>query len=250
MKLHRLLLLLCLLGACRTASVSREYEAAYPVFEDECPVIWMDDRGRAMCPDPSAEFVFPDLTRVGGSDRLGCPADKVGTISASWTEDLGAPILEQLFLSVSGPEDSELARHAKERGGDAVRVPDRRSTKMVSQNSKEEQHTVSSTVVRFRNPDCRCVTAWASRLWPKTVDAGDVRIVSAESGEGEFQLVIGRILIHGNKPGGRVAIEDLARFLAAEMGGNMIIRDAGEAPEVTSDSLGLRGDVVRIPGAD
>ena len=262
MRHFRLLLLPCLLGACGTASVNREYEGAYPVFEDDCPVIWMNAQGRAVCPDPLAEFIFPDLTRLGRSDRLGCPADKVGTVSASWTEDHGAPILEQLFLSVSGPENAELARHAKEMGGDAVRVPDRQSTTTYSQDSNTERHTVSSIVVRFRNPDCRCVTAWASRLWPRAVDADDVRIVTAESGEGEFQLVIGRIRIHGNKPGGRVAIEDLARFLAAEMGGHMIVLDADEvpgapgapgapeAPEATSDSLGLRGDVVRIAGSD
>ena len=100
MRHFRLLLLPCLLGACGTASVNREYEGAYPVFEDDCPVIWMNDHGRALCPDPLAEFIFPDLTRVGGSDRLGCPADKVGTVSASWTEDHGAPILEQPLVIV------------------------------------------------------------------------------------------------------------------------------------------------------
>jgi hypothetical protein len=250
MKHYRLMLFPCLLGACRTASVSREYEAAYPVFEDECPVIWMDDHGRAMCPDPSPEFVFPDLRRLGESDRLGCPADKVGTISASWTEDRGAPILEQLFLSVSGPADSELERHAKEMGGDAVRVPDRRSTTAYTYDSDKELHTVSSTVVRFRNPDCRCVTAWASRLWPRDLAVDEVKIMSAESGCGESRIVIGRILIDGRKPGGRAAIEDLARLLAAEMGGHMIVLDADDAAEVTSDSLGLRGDVVRIVASD
>ena len=61
MRHFRLLLMPCLLGACGTASVNREYEGAYPVFEDDCPVIWMNAQGRAVCPDPLAEFIFPDL---------------------------------------------------------------------------------------------------------------------------------------------------------------------------------------------
>lgn len=250
MRLSRLLVLSCALGACRSASVSREYEGAYPVFEDECPVTWLDDHGRAMCPDSAAEFVFPDLTRLGESDRLGCPADKVGTISASWIEDQGGPILEQLFLSVSGPKDSDLARHAKEMGGDALRIPDRQSVTTFGSESNEERHSVAATVVRFRKPDCRCVTAWASHVWPSDLPADEVRIVGAGSGDSDHQFLVGRILIHGAKPGGRVAIEDLARFLAAEMGGHMIVLDADDTTGAASDPLGLRGNVVRITGSN
>ena len=256
MRLQRLLLLSCVLGACRTASVTREYEAAYPVFENECPVIWLDDHGRALCPDRAAEFVFPDIRRIGAGDRLGCPADKVGTLSASWTEKTGGPILEQIFLSVSGPADSELARHAKEMGGDALRVPDRRSSPY---GQDAEENTLTATVVRFRNPDCRCVMAWAAHRWPRLAIPDEVELIGADSEFVGSRIVIGRVLIDGTKPGGRAAIEEFARFLASEMGGNGILLDAVGAADtvdavdatgLAADSLGLRGDVIRIADSD